>query len=105
MLLISSGALLPARNSRNCDSLVLHERFQQRHGFRERVRAATEAAGATGSVEGRAALSIFRGQIRAVRDQEFDEFVEAVFGRAVQRGLIRDSVRTGNLAAPAVGLR
>src|SRR6185436_7724034 len=34
---------------------------------------------------------------------EFDELIEAVFGRAVQSGLVRDGVRAGHLTAAPEG--
>ena len=88
-----------ACNRRNRNPLRLHQGFQQRHGFRKCIRTAASTASAAGDVEWRTAAGVFDGQVGAVGDQEFDELIEAVFGGAVQSGLIRDGVRARHLTA------
>ena len=97
-------SFLAGRNRGDRDPLGFHQGFQQRHGLGERIRAAAIAARAAGDFEGRAAVGVFSGQVRAIGDQEFDELVEAVFGRAVQSGLVRDGIRARHLTAAAEGL-
>ena len=90
---------LSAGDFRYRNALGFHQGFQQRHSLRERVRAAAHAAGATGHVEGRAAAGVFDGEVGAIGDQEFDELVEAVFGGAVESGLMGGSVGAWHLTA------
>ena len=47
------GQFLAAGNYRNWDPLGWHQGFHQRHGFRERIRAAAFATRAAGGIEGR----------------------------------------------------
>src|SRR6516225_7896125 len=95
---------LLARRWRNGGPLRFHQGFQQGHGFREGVSTAPVAACAAGGVEGRAAAGVFSGQVGAMGDEEFDELIETMFGRTVQNGLVRHSVRARHLTPATVSL-
>ena len=91
--------LLPAGNCGNRNAFLLHQRFQQRHGLRICIRTTASAACAAGDIERRATAGVFDGQVGAIGDQEFNELIEAVFGGAMQSGLIRYGVRPRHLTA------
>src|SRR5580658_9231560 len=98
-------ARLPRGSCGNRDPLRLHQGFQQSHGFGERVGAAATSACAAGDFERSAAAGVFGGEIGAVGYEEFDELIEAVFGGAMQGGLVRNGVRARHLTAATEGQR
>ena len=87
------------------EAFFLHQLFQQRHGLREGICATAIATRAAGGIERRATVGIFGGQVGAVRYQEFDVLVEAVFSRAVQGGLVRHRIRARHLTAATESCR